>query len=92
MRLHVAAKRYLCATDPGYLSLLSRDSLESLALQGGPMRAPEQQVFRSRTGWRNAVALRRLDEEAKDPNGPAPDFSVFHDLIVSNHESFLGTR
>ncbi len=89
VRLHVAAKRYLCATDPGYLDKLSRDSLESLALQGGPMSAPEQQVFRSRLGWREAVALRRLDEQAKDPAGPAPAFSEFHQIILSHHRAFL---
>ena len=34
--LHVAAKRYLCAIEPGYLDGLSPSSARSLALQGGP--------------------------------------------------------
>ena len=37
VRLHVAAKRYLCATEPGYFGLLSPESVRTLALQGGPM-------------------------------------------------------
>ncbi|MBC7951607.1 MAG: hypothetical protein H7Z12_07255, partial [Rhodospirillaceae bacterium] len=34
-QLHVDAKRYLCATRPGYFAALSEDSKRSLALQGG---------------------------------------------------------
>src|SRR5262249_26828453 len=34
VRLHVAAKRYLCAVDPAYRDLLSSASLLSLELQG----------------------------------------------------------
>src|SRR6266566_7039466 len=41
VRLHVAAKRYLCATEPGYFGLLSPESVRTLARQGGPM-TPEQ--------------------------------------------------
>jgi predicted HD phosphohydrolase len=36
VQLHVAAKRYLCATDPGYFSRLSPASVQSLHLQGVP--------------------------------------------------------
>ena len=39
VRLHVPAKRYLCATDRQYLQRLSRASVHTLALQGGPMSA-----------------------------------------------------
>jgi gamma-butyrobetaine dioxygenase len=38
VRLHVAAKRYLCATEPGYFGLLSAESVRTLALQGGRWR------------------------------------------------------
>src|ERR1700756_2724078 len=37
VRLHVAAKRYLCATDPDYRAKLSPASVHTLKLQGGPM-------------------------------------------------------
>ena len=36
VRLHVDAKRYLCAVEPDYLATLSPPSLHSLRLQGGP--------------------------------------------------------
>ena len=42
IRLHVAAKRYLCAVDPAYLAGLSPASRRSLSLQGGPMNAEER--------------------------------------------------
>ena len=37
VRLHVAAKRFLCGSEPDYFAKLSPDSVRSLALQGGPM-------------------------------------------------------
>ena len=39
VRLHVPAKRYLCATDPDYFRMLSPASVHTLGLQGGPMTA-----------------------------------------------------
>src|SRR6516162_3828711 len=41
VRLHVAAKRYLCAVEPQYRGGLSEASLRSLRLQGGPMSPAE---------------------------------------------------
>ncbi len=41
VRLHVAAKRFLCATEPDYFGRLAPDSVLSLSLQGGPMSAEE---------------------------------------------------
>jgi [1-hydroxy-2-(trimethylamino)ethyl]phosphonate dioxygenase len=37
VRLHVAAKQYLCATEADYYRRLSSNSVRSLTLQGGPM-------------------------------------------------------
>src|SRR5690349_7585577 len=45
VRLHVAAKRYLCAVEPEHAAKLSRDSVVSLRLQGGPMSAEEVAAF-----------------------------------------------
>ena len=45
IRLHVAAKRYLCAVDPSYLAGLSPASRLSLKLQGGPMNPDEVAAF-----------------------------------------------
>lgn len=63
--LHVAAKRYLCATVEGYVADLSDESIRSLALQGGPMSDAEIAAFRSRPWAEEAVRLRRWDDEAK---------------------------
>ena len=72
VRLHVAVKRYLCATDPGYVSQLSPASLESLQIQGGPMRPEEVRAFDALAGARLAVQLRRWDEAAKIPDLKVP--------------------
>ena len=63
--LHVSAKRYLCAVDPGYLDRLSVASQASLALQGGPLDAAGVARFERRPYWREAVSLRRFDDTGK---------------------------
>lgn len=65
VRLHVDAKRYLCATDPAYLRRLSPASLHSLELQGGPLDEDGCADFRRKPHWEAAVSLRRWDEGAK---------------------------
>ena len=45
VRLHVPAKRYLCAADAGYFALLSAESVRTLSLQGGSMSAAEAAEF-----------------------------------------------
>jgi phosphonate degradation associated HDIG domain protein len=65
VRLHVAAKRYLCAVEPDYFGKLSSDSVLSLRLQGGPMSANEVQAFQTNAHAEAAVQLRRYDEAAK---------------------------
>lgn len=65
VRLHVAAKRYLCGTEPDYAAKLSRDSVLSLSLQGGPMPEAEAIAFAALPGADDAVRLRRFDEQAK---------------------------
>lgn len=64
--LHVAAKRFLCATEPTYTAELSAASLHSLRLQGGPMSPDEIRHFKMLPYWSEAVHLRRWDEAAKD--------------------------
>ena len=41
VRLHVAAKRYLCAVEPGYAKTLSAASVYTLGIQDGPMSGAE---------------------------------------------------
>ena len=77
VRLHVMAKRYLCATDASYLSHLSPDSVESLALQGGALEGNELEAYLRLPYANDAVVLRRLDEAAKDINLPVPAFESF---------------
>ena len=83
VRLHVPAKRYLVATEETYSGLLSADSVRSLALQGGPMNADEQEAFRREAFWREAVSLRRFDEEAKVRGTVTPTLQDYVPLIES---------
>ena len=72
IRLHVAAKRYLCAVDDGYLATLSPASVRSLELQGGPYTAAEAETFIAQPYADDAVRLRRWDDLAKDPAAVTP--------------------
>jgi phosphonate degradation associated HDIG domain protein len=65
VRLHVAAKRYLCGVHAAYYDKLSEDSRQSLALQGGPMSADEIAAFDRLEHRAAALALRLIDDEAK---------------------------
>jgi phosphonate degradation associated HDIG domain protein len=81
VRLHVAAKRYLSASEAGYFSLLSDASKLSLELQGGPMRAEEQAKFGAERFFAEAVALRRWDDEGKVVGMATPDLAHFAPMI-----------
>ncbi len=77
VRLHVAAKRYLCAVETMYVSKLSGPSLHSLQLQGGPMTADEIAAFEANPFHAHAVRLRRWDETAKRTNFATPYLEHF---------------
>ena len=77
VRLHVAAKRYLCAAEANYFSKLSRDSVRSLALQGGPMSVNEMTEWRANPHAEAAVTLRRFDEAAKVKDLATPSVAHF---------------
>jgi phosphonate degradation associated HDIG domain protein len=77
VRLHVAAKRYLCTVESDYFGKLSPDSVRSLELQGGLMSSEELDTFRANPFHAEAVRLRRYDEAAKDPRATTPDFDHF---------------
>lgn len=77
VRLHVPAKRYLCATEPDYFDRLSEDSVRSLALQGGPMSPEEVDAFDRSPYAGQALRLRRLDEAAKNPMAMTPPLDHF---------------
>jgi phosphonate degradation associated HDIG domain protein len=76
-RLHVAAKRYLCAVEPGYYDALSEPSKTSLQLQGGPMSPGEAEDFLTLPYARPAVILRRCDDSAKVPELAVPGIEEY---------------
>jgi phosphonate degradation associated HDIG domain protein len=82
VRLHVAAKRYLCATEPGYFGLLSPESVRTLVLQGGPMTPEQAAAFEALPYARDAVAVRRWDDQAKDPAVIPPGLGHFEPLLA----------
>jgi gamma-butyrobetaine dioxygenase len=82
VRLHVAAKRYLCSTEPGYRERLSPASVVSLQLQGGPLSAEEVAQFNENPYAQAAVALRRWDEAAKTPGLKTPGLEHFRPHLV----------
>src|SRR5207253_2813733 len=82
-RLHVLAKRYLCAVEPGYYDGLSDASKLSLSLQGGPSSSEEVEQFESNPYYLDAVRLRRWDDEAKIPDLPVPGLETHLDRLAA---------
>jgi phosphonate degradation associated HDIG domain protein len=83
IRLHVAAKRYLCATEPSYFGQLSQASVYTLSVQGGPMTDAQAREFEREPHAGDAIAVRRWDDEAKDPSADVPDFDHYRPLLAS---------
>lgn len=83
IRLHVAAKRYLCAVEPGYVGRLSPASVHTLQVQGGPMSATEVAAYEANPYAADGVAVRRWDDQGKDPEAPTPDFGHFRPLLTA---------
>ena len=81
VRLHVPAKRYLCATDPSYAAQLSSASLHTLKLQGGPMSAAEIHAFQAEPHHRAAISLRQWDDSGKVAGLRTPAFAEYGPLI-----------
>jgi phosphonate degradation associated HDIG domain protein len=81
VRLHVAAKRYLCAVEPDYHGALSEPSRRSLRLQGGPMSADEVSRFELEPWFRSAVAVRRWDDVAKVPGLVVPGLDHYRPCL-----------
>lgn len=81
VRLHVPAKRYLCAVEPGYLAALSPASVLSLRLQGGPMTPAEVSGFEAEPHFRAAVAVRRWDDAAKVPGLAVPGLDHYRPVL-----------
>ncbi len=81
VRMHVDAKRYLCAVEPEYFGLLSEASVLSLKLQGGVMNAEEVKDFEASPYLDAAIVLRRADEAAKVPGLKTPSFESYAERL-----------
>lgn len=81
IRLHVAAKRYRVAVDPAYFERLSAASLQSLALQGGPMSQDEITAFLAEPAAQAALRLRGYDEAGKAPDADVAGLDAYRDLL-----------
>lgn len=81
IRLHVAAKRYLCATRPGYREQLSPASQHSLRLQGGTYTPEEAAAFAAGPHAEAAALLRLWDDAAKIPGLATPDLEHYRPLL-----------
>lgn len=80
-RLHVDAKRYLCAVEPDYFDKLSPASVHTLEKQGGPMNANEVRDFEANPHYREACRLRRWEEDGKSLQAGCPDFDHFRPIL-----------
>ena len=81
---HVAAKRYLVATDEDYAAKLSEVSVESLRLQGGPMSDEEARDFQRSPNWKSKVRVRAWDDLAKTPGAEVPGLESYRELITAH--------
>jgi phosphonate degradation associated HDIG domain protein len=81
IRLHVDAKRCLCAIDEAYLAQLSADSVRSLGLQGGIFSQTEAEAFLRKPYAEDALRLRKWDDRAKEANRPTPDLEHYLRLV-----------
>ena len=81
IRLHVPAKRYLCATDASYYDGLSDASKRSLKLQGGIMSDEERAAFEQIPHYRDALTLRRWDDLAKVKGLEISELGTYRDIV-----------
>lgn len=82
VRLHVPAKRYLCAVDEAYRARLSPASIQSLRLQGGPFSKPEVDAFRAHPHFKQSLRLRGWDETAKVKGLATPPLAHFLEVVA----------
>ncbi|CAH2902569.1 MULTISPECIES: phosphonate degradation HD-domain oxygenase [Paraburkholderia] len=81
IRLHVDAKRCLCAIDQGYFDQLSADSVRSLGLQGGIFSSEEAQRFLQKPYAQDALRLRKWDDRAKEEHRVTPGLDHYLDVV-----------
>jgi phosphonate degradation associated HDIG domain protein len=81
VRLHVPAKRYLCATQQSYFDVLSPASVKTLELQGGPMSTAEVAAFETEPFFRDAVCVRQWDDSGKVAGMVIPDLASYRAML-----------
>ncbi len=81
IRLHVQAKRYLAARDPAYPTRLPAVSQQSLLMQGGPMARDECGLFETLPYARQALALRRWDDQSHEAGMRTPTLRYYLDRM-----------
>jgi gamma-butyrobetaine dioxygenase len=89
VRMHVPAKRYLCATEPDYLARLTPVSRHTLSLQGGVMTSQEVAALAAHPWLSAALRLRRWDDEAKVPDRSTRPLDAWAPLV---HRHLSDTR
>ena len=85
VRLHVPAKRYLCATRLAYLAKLSPASVITLKLQGGVMSAAEVASFEAESFFKDAIRIREWDDRGKVEGSDTPDLVSYRAMIERCH-------
>ena len=88
-RYHVAAKRYLCATDPQCFNKLSDAPVHTLNLQGGPMSEAEIINFKRNPNLKQILTVRLYDDAAKVPKMATPSFWHFAPLVHKMVNNFV---
>ena len=81
IRLHVDAKRCLCAIDDKYFRQLSADSVRSLELQGGIFSTEDAEAFLAKPYAQDALSVRKWDDRAKQQNRATPDLDHFMGVV-----------
>jgi [1-hydroxy-2-(trimethylamino)ethyl]phosphonate dioxygenase len=83
VRLHVAAKRYLCTIDPDYRTALSAESRRTLGRQGGLLDEEAREAFAADPFAADALRLRSYDDRAKVPGVKTPDLEHYVPLVAA---------
>ncbi len=90
VRYHVAAKRYLCATRPDYFDALSKASIHSLNLQGGPMTKAEVSEMNQNPNIQDIVQVRLYDDQGKVAGLKTPAFAHYAPMVQRVVDAHLG--
>lgn len=86
---HVAAKRYLTATNPRYLAGLSLASTKTLDLQGGPFTPEQASAFRTDPLFQEKLRLRSWDEQAKRTGVTVAPLASYRELVQRHLERLV---